>query len=210
MDPSRAGRGLVNVGEAMINSVGRASGFADESESMKQAWSTAVVVSALICCDAVAQSTGETAAAIEACARIADQAARLDCFDKLARSAPGRSVETAPSPAPAAAVDPQSAVAPQTAGDTPAPAASVTSRREVRAADRAEREVMSSVTALREIQPGRVEVTLANGQVWRQTYSDRYNLLVGHEVKIYPSGFGQYFRLSSTELRGFIQVERVK
>ncbi len=69
---------------------------------------------------------------------------------------------------------------------------------------------MSSITALREIQPGRVEVTLANGQVWRQTYSDSYNLALGHEVKIYPSGFGQYFRLSSTELRGFIQVERVK
>ena len=69
---------------------------------------------------------------------------------------------------------------------------------------------MSSVAALRAIQPGRVEVTLANGQVWRQTYSDSYNLLVGHEVKIYPSGFGQYFRLSAPELRGFIQVERVK
>jgi hypothetical protein len=92
----------------------------------------------------------------------------------------------------------------------PAPATSATSKRDARAAERAEREVMSSVTALREIQPGRVEVTLANGQVWRQTYSDSYNLLVGHEVKIYPSGFGKYFRLSSTELRGFTQVERVK
>ena len=69
---------------------------------------------------------------------------------------------------------------------------------------------MTSVTALREILPGRVEVTLANGQVWRQTYSDSYNLLVGHEVRIYPSGFGQAFRLTATELRGFIQVERVK
>lgn len=179
---------------------------------MKQAWTTAVIVSALIGGAVAAQSSGDTAAAIEACARITAQAARLDCFDKLAQTAPGRSVET-PSPAPPAAVDPQrSAAAPPTAADTaaPAPAASGTSRREARAADRAELEVMSSVTALREIQPGRVEVTLANGQVWRQTYSDRYNLLVGHEVKIYPSGFGKYFRLSSTELRGFTQVERVK
>jgi hypothetical protein len=177
---------------------------------MKHAWSTAVVVAALLCGVAVAQSSGDTAAAIEACARIADQVARLDCFDKLARPAPGRSVETPPTPAPPAAVGPSqnSAAAPPTAADT-APA-SVPSKREARAADRAEREVMSSVTALREIQPGRVEVTLANGQVWRQTYSDSYNLLVGHEVKIYPSGFGQAFRLTATQLRGFIQVERVK
>jgi hypothetical protein len=66
------------------------------------------------------------------------------------------------------------------------------------------------VAALREIQPGRLEVTLANGQVWRQTNSDRYNLVVGHEVRIYPTPFGQYFRLSSMEARGFIQVERVR
>jgi hypothetical protein len=181
---------------------------------MKRARSTAVVVSVLLCGVAVAQSSfGDTTAAIEACARIADQVARLDCFDKLARPVPGRSVETPPSPAAPAAVGPpqSSAAAPPTAADTaPAPAASVPSKREARAAERADREVMSSVTALREIQPGRVEVTLANGQVWRQTYSDSYNLLVGHEVKIYPSGFGQYFRLTSTKLRGFIQVERVK
>ena len=178
---------------------------------MKQAWSTAAIFSA-ICGVAVAQSSGDTAAAIDACARIADQAARLECFDKLARPAPARSVETAPSPAPPAAVDPQrSAAAPPVAAETaPAPAANVPSKREARAADRAETEVLSSVTALREIQPGRVEVTLANGQVWRQTHSDPYNLLVGHQVKIYPSGFGKYFRLTSTEVRGYTQVERVK
>jgi hypothetical protein len=175
---------------------------------MKQARSTAVVVSALLCGVAVAQGSGETGAAIGACARIEDQAARLECFDTVARSS--RGVETAPSPAPPAAVESQrSAAAPPTAAATaPAPAAS--SRREARASGKAEGEVLSSVTALREIQPGRVEVTLANGQVWRQTYSDSYNLLVGHEVKIYPSGFGKSFRLTSIEVRGFTRVERVK
>jgi hypothetical protein len=178
---------------------------------MKRASSTAVVLSA-ICGVAAAQGSGDTAAAIEACAQIKEQAARLECFDKVARPAPGRSVETAPSPAPPAAVDPQrSAAAPSPAPETAhAPAANVASKREARAAERGEIEVLSSVTALREIQPGRVEVTLANGQVWRQTHSDPYNLLVGHEVKIYPSGFGKYFRLTSTEVRGFTQVERIK
>jgi hypothetical protein len=179
---------------------------------MNQARSTAAVVSVLICGVAVAQGAGDTTtAAIEACARVADQVARLDCFDKLARPAPARSAESASSSAPPAAVDAQrSATAPPAADTAPASAASATSKREARAADRAELEVMSSITGLREILPGRVEVTLANGQVWRQTHSDPYNLLVGHEVKIYPSGFGKYFRLSSTRVRGFTQVERVK
>jgi hypothetical protein len=177
---------------------------------MKQSWSTAVVVSALLCGAAAAQSSGDTAAAIDACARIADQVARLECFDKLARPAPSRSVEPAASSAPPQPVEPQRSAAAPAEDLASAPAASVPSKREARAADRAEREIMSSITALREIQPGRLEVTLANGQVWRQMYSDPYNLLVGHEVKIYPSGFGHYFRLTSTRLRGFIQVERVK
>ena len=181
---------------------------------MKEACSTAVVVSALLSGATFAQSSQDTAAAIEACARITDQSARLVCFDKLAetQTAPGLQVETAPSPAAPVAVDPQrGAAAPPTAANTaPAPAAGAASKREARSADREELEIMSSITGLREIQPGRVEVTLANGQVWRQTHSDPYNLLVGHEVKIYPSGFGKYFRLSSTRVRGFTQVERVK
>jgi hypothetical protein len=69
---------------------------------------------------------------------------------------------------------------------------------------------VSNVTAVREIQPGRLEITLANGQVWRQTSSDRYPLAVGHEVRVYPTRFGDYFRLSASELRSFVQVERVR
>jgi hypothetical protein len=130
-------------------------------------------------------------AGVAECATIESAVARLDCFDALARRA-----RAADSPA-------AEAVPPAQRADRPA-------RREGRAADRGEREQVSEVASLREIQPGRVEVTLTNGQVWRQTNSDRYNLVVGHEVRIYPSGFGQYFRLSSTEARGFIQVERVR
>jgi hypothetical protein len=177
---------------------------------MKQAWGIAVGVSLLSCGGAVAQvSADDTASAVAACARIQSAVERLDCFDELARRVPGNA---APSSPPPVTNDPRPTTAPPpvTADTAPASAESGGSRRDARAADRAERELTSSVTAVREIQPGRVEVTLANGQVWRQTGTDRYNLLVGHEVKIYPSGFGQYFRLTSTELRGFIQVERVR
>ena len=124
-------------------------------------------------------------------AAIESAVARLDCFDALAKRA--RAADSAA----------EQAVPAAERADLP-------SRREARAADRGEREQVSQVASLREIQPRRLEVTLTNGQIWRQTNSDRYNLLVGHEVRIYPTGFGQYFRLSSTEARGFIQVERVR
>ena len=178
---------------------------------MKQAWSITVGVSLLGCGAAFGQGSADSASAIAACARITEETARLQCFDELARQAPGRSAESAAGPPPAATELQRSAAPPPTGSDAPPISAdSEASGRESRAAEAAEREFTSSVTALREIQPGRVEVTLANGQVWRQTHSDRYALFVGHEVKLYPSGFGKYFRLSSTESRGFIQVERVK
>jgi hypothetical protein len=160
---------------------------------MKQAC-TLTLVAALSCAvvdPAAAQPAAE--AGVAECAAIESGVARLDCFDALARQLRVTEPERVVAAPPAA---PEPAARPQ--------------RRDARAADREEREQVSQVAALREIQPGRVEVTLANGEVWRQTNSDRYNLLVGHEVKIYPTGFGRYFRLSSTEARGFIQVERVR
>jgi hypothetical protein len=203
--------GLVNTGEAVLNSADANGKAADELQNMKRAWSITVGVSLLGCGAAFAQGSADSASAIAACARITEEAARLQCFDELARQAPGRSAESAPGP-PTAVNEAQRSGAPPPTGADAAPISgeSEASGREARAAERAEREFTSSVTALREIQPGRVEVTLANGQVWRQTHSDRYALLVGHEVKLYPSGFGKYFRLSSMESRGFIQVERVK
>jgi hypothetical protein len=136
-----------------------------------------------------AQGSDDTTSGVAACARLESSSARLDCYDELARTASRNDAAAGPPPA-----DPTDSV----------------SRREAKAADRQEREQTGQVASIRELQPGRIEVTLTNGQVWRQTNSDRYNLLVGHEVLIYPSGFGKYFRLSSPELGRFIQVERVK
>jgi hypothetical protein len=182
---------------------------------MKRASSTALIV-ALLSAEATAgaQNSVDDSSGVAACAAIESAVARLDCFDQLARRAlADESADAAPGTGPAPA-DPAAAEGETSAASGADRAPSVVpergSRREARAADRAEREVASGVVAVREIQPARIEVTLANGQVWRQTNSDRYDLLVGHEVKIYPSGFGQYFRLSSKELRGFIQVERVR
>jgi hypothetical protein len=181
---------------------------------MNHVWSTALAVSLLCVAGTVAaQSRSETTDGVAACAAIESAVARLDCFDELAtRAGADDGADPAPRTAPQEAADSGNG-APESSGAANAPPADETnrvSRREARAADRAERELTGRVAAVREIQPGRIEVTLANGQVWRQTNSDRYNLLVGHEVRLYPTGFGQYFRLSAKELRSFIQVERVR
>ena len=182
---------------------------------MHYACAPTLVVSLLCAAGTVAaQGSDDTASAVAACAAIEATAARLDCFDELARSTRAEGA----APAAPRTTPPQPAGSPSPAAPSVGAAASVpqadstnsVSRREARAAERQEHELTGEVAAVREIQPGRIEVTLTNGQVWRQTNSDRYNLLVGHEVRIYPTGFGEYFRLSSKELRSFIQVERVK
>jgi len=71
-------------------------------------------------------------------------------------------------------------------------------------------ELHSTISKLREYVPGRYLITLENGQVWRQMVGERYRLEVGDKVRIYPSRWGESFRLSAEGLKGFIQVERVR
>jgi hypothetical protein len=71
-------------------------------------------------------------------------------------------------------------------------------------------EIVATVTAAQEIVPNSYLITLDNGQVWRQTYAESYPLRPGQHVRLWPSKWGRSFRLSADELRGFIQVERVR
>jgi hypothetical protein len=181
---------------------------------MNPACSTTVVASLFLCAahTVAAQGSDNTASGIAACAAIESTAARLSCFDELAKNTSADSPTSSPrttAPQIAAGAVDRSVGAAASVGPE-ADSTTGVSRREARAVERQEHEVTAHVAAVREILPRRIEVTLTNGQVWRQMNSDRYNLLVGHEVRIYPSGFGQYFRLSSTALRSFIQVERVR
>lgn len=144
-----------------------------------------VLTMLLVCVLAAGGARAQQAAAldseIEACARIGTDAARLACYDALA----------------ARAREPRE------------PRAAESSARAPAAPGNAER-FAGEIAALREIQPGRLEITLVSGEVWRQTSSDRYPLRVGHAVEIYPTRFGGYFRLTAPALRGFVQVERVR
>lgn len=166
-----------------------------------------LIVAVTCACGTLAAQQPKEPASVADCAAIESAVARLDCFDALAR---GQRGGDAPAPERQSEAPSRSSEGTRSEPREEEPDAARSSRRDARAADREQRELTSQVVAVREIQPGRVEVTLANGQVWRQTGTDRYNLLVGHEVRLYPSGFGRYFRLSSTKARGFIQVERVR
>jgi hypothetical protein len=70
-------------------------------------------------------------------------------------------------------------------------------------------EFYARIAALGRAQDGWI-VTLENGQVWRQMETRRYNLRTGQEVRIYPTRWGNSYRLSVSELGSFIQVERIK
>jgi hypothetical protein len=71
-------------------------------------------------------------------------------------------------------------------------------------------EVRAKVAEVRETVPDAFLITLDNGQVWRQTRPDPYlRLRVGQDVRIYFSRWRAY-RLDSSQMRGFLQVERVR
>jgi hypothetical protein len=135
---------------------------------------------------------------VRACAAERRDPERLACYDALARTLRAAAQRSEAKPA----TPSTTAVAPADIGSPPA--------RERREDQKAAQDVVSTVTAVREIQPGRLEITLANGEVWRQVTSDRYPLQVGHEVRVYPTRFGSFFRLTALKLRSFVQVERVR
>jgi hypothetical protein len=159
---------------------------------------------------------------------------RLACFEAQVDAARGAPAATAPAatsaaPAPAASTAPATtsagpAAAPATNAAAPAtttvevPATTSTAPAEFGFRERLEAredappppEVRAKVAELRETVPNAFLITLDNGQVWRQTRPDPYlSLKVGQDVRIYFSRWRAY-RLESPQMRGFLQVERVR
>jgi len=71
-------------------------------------------------------------------------------------------------------------------------------------------ELQDEIVELLEANPNMWVLRLASGQVWRQTHPKRLNLREGDAVRIYPSRWGENFRLQTPRLSGFIQVLRVE
>lgn len=77
--------------------------------------------------------------------------------------------------------------------------------------EKAVEELHSVISELEETVPNQHLITLENGQVWRQTRPDsRFRMRSGHHVRVYPTRWGDDYRMSVEELRGYIQVERVQ
>ena len=76
--------------------------------------------------------------------------------------------------------------------------------------DDGEKELVDLVARLDGKVPNQWEITLESGQVWYQINSKRFRLREGMQVRIYPSPFGGSFRLSASNMNGFIQVRRIQ
>jgi len=167
---------------------------------------------------------------IAPCVGLASALERLDCYDSLGRAArqpepaavseslpapvpqPAATVTSSPAPAPDVAPTAVPAAAPQEPGvaefgrNTPAEDARVLVNPE------GEQELRDVIASLREREPGRWLITLASGQVWYQSNSQRLRLRVGNTVRIYPSPLGGSWRMARAdgEQSGFIQVTRIE
>jgi hypothetical protein len=84
------------------------------------------------------------------------------------------------------------------------------SRRATREGSEGQPTLVAKIKALRETVPNSYLITLDNDEVWRQTRPKWHPLRVGQEVKIYPTGWGNSFRLFVDGLSGYIQVERAR
>ena len=70
-------------------------------------------------------------------------------------------------------------------------------------------ELVDRIAAL-ETGPNGWIITLKNGQIWRQSINKRYHLQNGQQVRIYPTIWGESYRLSAEGNGAFIQVKRIR
>lgn len=141
-----------------------------------------------------AQRQAELTIPVGECVAIEDSLERFACYERLVDKAEAEANETTRPTVNQAASD----------ADFGLPAPDEERQRE------SPPDIRSVVTAIDDSRPSLLTVTLENGQIWRQMQSQRYNLRVGHHVRVYGTRWGDSYRLSADELYGFIQVERVK
>ena len=183
-----------------------------------------------------AQSSTPVIVDIAPCMTLTVNAARYACYDRVAAAArEGGStpaLTTAPPPvAPAtvpADVPANVPASPPQAADASAPppvqttatsveafgqlSPSETRAAQVRANSGGEEELHDRIASVQQREPNRWLITLESGQVWYQSNSQRFRLVKGMAVRIYPSPLRGSYRLARDDGKetGFIQVERVK
>jgi hypothetical protein len=73
-----------------------------------------------------------------------------------------------------------------------------------------DREYFGTITSIRERLPNAYVITLDNGQVWQQVQPEAYPLRPGLDVRIYPTDWGNSYRLIGAGTGRHIQVRRVR
>lgn len=177
-----------------------------------------------------AQAQNPVLVDISQCMDMTTDDERYACYDRLAQtvraSQNAASQQLPDEPANAEPVVVSSAKEPAPPKASPAPprlpAASVaefgqetpatTDSAKVVANDLGDDELHDRIASVQEREPGRRLITLESGQVWYQSNSERFRLVKGMAVRIYPSPLRGSYRLARDDGKetGFIQVERVK
>ncbi len=147
-----------------------------------------------------------------ACARFEDRGQRIACLEDALEAATAATGAATAAAAPATATAAAGTAAP---GNDPSLLERIRSFGQDDAAtslsvDESGQERLHDSIATLEKRNNLWTVTLAGGQVWRQTYPRNLLLREGDTIEIYREGIGNAFRLATPRLSGFIRVERVR
>jgi len=177
-----------------------------------------------------AQAQAELRNQLQQCAEVDNVLERLACYDELSTdnaatpppSAPAASppVVNRPQPAAPARAVTESVPAPESTqaaeSDEPVAEDDISSfgqapeQARVETLEDGEKALVDTITEIKRLDSTRVLITLASGQVWRQTVGKRYLLREGDTVRITASDWGNDYRLSADGKRGYIQVSRTR
>lgn len=150
------------------------------------------------------------------CAEVANVLERLACYDEIANDDSATPAQQ-PTPAtsspvvtrPPASPPPQPVIEAEPAGeDDTADFGQAQAR--IETTDAGEKALVDTITEVKALDATKVLITLASGQVWRQTVGKRFLLREGDTVRITPSAWGEEYRLYVDGKRGFIQVRRAR
>lgn len=155
-----------------------------------------------------AQAAGDLSIQVGECVELTSAAERYACFERQVDVALTEDAETAHD-AGVPGTQGADSDTPALDSDTPSNAGAAPRASAVAEEDEPPGQIVSTIAALDERLPDQYVITLDNGQAWRQMTSKRYALRVGYHVRVYPTRWGNAYRLAAEETKGFIQVERI-
>ena len=148
----------------------------------------------------LAQDAGRVTVDVSDCVDLQSPEDRFACYERQVDTARSAPIPATPDPVAEPASDGAASSESRGAADPTAPAAETAESQEFTA----------TVTAVQQTVPNKLEITLDNGQIWRQSYAKWYPLQPGQTVRVRPSRWGGVHWLTAEELKSYIQVRRVR